>query len=159
MDTRPTDATPFARPAGVGRTLDVLGTPYIVKVSSAETAGAFCCIEHTLPPGAGVPPHTHAREDEAFYVLAGTVTFEGLPGGPARLAAGATFYGPRGRQHSFRNDTSEPARMLVWFAPGSNLEAMFGELDAATRQAGGAPPMETVVAICARHDVIVAPPQ
>jgi uncharacterized cupin superfamily protein len=27
--------------------------------------------EAVVPPGAGAPPHTHTREDEAFYVLSG----------------------------------------------------------------------------------------
>ena len=159
MDNGTISTVPIARPAGAGRTLDVLGVPYVFKASSAETGEAFCCIEHTLPPGSGVPPHTHAREDEAFYVLTGTVTFESAGQGSMRLGAGSFFYGPRGHNHSFRNEASEPARMLVWCIPGAGMEAMFTEFDAATRAAAGMPPVETIVAIAARYGVAIAPPQ
>jgi quercetin dioxygenase-like cupin family protein len=36
-----------------------------------DTAGAYCLLEVGLAPGMMVPPHTHTREDEAYYILAG----------------------------------------------------------------------------------------
>lgn len=48
--------TAFVRGPGEGSPLNVMGSPYVVKASAAETGDAFCCIECTVQPGAGVPP-------------------------------------------------------------------------------------------------------
>jgi mannose-6-phosphate isomerase-like protein (cupin superfamily) len=153
----PTPIT-VARTAGEGPVLNVLGAPYVLKVTSAETGNRFCCIEHTVAPGAGVPPHTHEHEDEAFYVLEGEVVFDSADRpAPLRLAAGSLFYGPRGLQHTFRNEGTVDARMLVVCNPGSGIERMFTEMDAAGRRAGGTPAMDEISAIAARAGIVIAP--
>lgn len=153
----PEAAKGFVSEAGEGRALDVLGSPYLFKATSAETGGRFCCIECTIPPGAGAPPHTHSNEDEAFFVLSGEIVVE-EEGSTHRLGARSFFLGPRGRQHSFRNETDAEARILVFCTPGVGMEQMFGAMDAATVAAGGMPPVEEIVAIAARHGVAIAPP-
>ena len=156
--TLETTARPVARAGGEGASLDVLGSPYLIKAHAAETGGAFCCIECTVPPGTGVPPHTHTHEDEAFYVLAGEIVVESADAaGPLRLGAGAFFFAPRGRRHAFRNEGASPARLLVLALPGAGLERMFREMDAAGRRSGGAPSMEEITAIAANAGVIIAP--
>jgi hypothetical protein len=75
-----------------------------------------------------------------------------------RFGAGSFFFGPRGRQHSFRNESSVEARMLVICAPGAGIERMFTDIDAAGRRSGGAPPLEEIFAIAARAGVAIAPP-
>ena len=74
-------AEPFVREPAAGSTLNVLGVTHIYKATAAETGGSFSLWEAVFPPGAGAPPHIHAREDEAFYVLSGqlTIEFEGEP--------------------------------------------------------------------------------
>jgi mannose-6-phosphate isomerase-like protein (cupin superfamily) len=147
----------IARAADEGHTLNVLGAPYVLKATSAETGNRFCCIESTIAPGAGVPPHTHEHEDEAFYVLAGEIVFDSADRpAPLRLAAGSFFYGPRGLQHSFRNEGKVDARMLVFCSPGSGMERMFTEMDAAGHRAGGMPEMDEILAIAARAGVVIA---
>lgn len=148
---------PIACAAGGGRVLMVLGAPYVIKASAADT-GSFCCIESEVPPGAGVPPHTHAGEDEAFYVLSGTITFETAGLGTQRLGPGSLFFGPRGIEHTFRNETGETARMLVYISPGAGMEAMFGEIDAAGRVSKGPLSGEVVADIAARYGITFAPP-
>ncbi len=37
-----------------------------MKLSSADTGGAFFLFETAVPPGRGVPPHVHSREDEVL---------------------------------------------------------------------------------------------
>lgn len=59
---------PFIREPSAGTTLNVLGVTHIYKAAAAETQGSFSLWEALVPPGAGPPPHTHTREDEAFYV-------------------------------------------------------------------------------------------
>jgi quercetin dioxygenase-like cupin family protein len=148
--------TPFSRSAGEGPMLNVLGSPYVFKATAAETGDRFCCIEHAVPSGSGVPPHTHSREDEAFYVLAGEIVFASADQPrPLRLGAGSFFFAPRGRQHAFRNESGSDARLLVFCMPGANLERMFTKMDAAGSR--GAPPsMEEIVAIAARAGVDIA---
>lgn len=157
MDAEARAAGPFVREPGVGPTLNVLGVTHIYKATGEETGGTFSLWEDVVPPGAGAPPHTHAREDEAFYVLSGEIVIE-IEGeaAPRRVAAGGFFFGPRGRRHGYRNVSDEPARMLVLCAPSCGLDRMFAELDAAT--ATGKPELAEVAAITAKYGVTIEPP-
>lgn len=150
-------AQSFVLAPAAGSALNILGVTHTCKVTAAETAGAFSLWEDVVPPGAGVPPHTHAREDEAFYVLSGefVIELEGEPA-PHRVAPGGFFFGARGRRHAYRNVSNEPARLLVLSVPGSGLDQMFGELDAATT--ARTTDLATLAAICARYGVIIEPP-
>jgi quercetin dioxygenase-like cupin family protein len=157
MDAKVTAAEPFVREPAAGSTLNVLGVTHIYKATGAETAGSFSLWEAVVPPGAGAPPHTHAREDEAFYVISGelVIEFEGEPA-PHRLASGGFFFGARGRRHAIRNIGDKPARVLILCAPSCGLDQMFAELDAAT--AAGMPEMGRLVAIAAKYGVTIEPP-
>ncbi|PAQ03019.1 cupin domain-containing protein [Mesorhizobium sp. M6A.T.Ce.TU.002.03.1.1] len=157
MDAKVTAAEPFVREPATGSTLNVLGITHIYKATGAETAGSFSLWESVVPPGAGTPPHTHAREDEAFYVLSGelVIEFEGEPA-PHRVAPGCCFFGPRGRRHAIRNVGDKPARVLVLCAPSCGLDQMFGELDVAT--AADMPEMAKLMAIAAKYGVTIEPP-
>lgn len=89
--------------------------------TSAPTGGAFALAEVTFRPGAEPPLHLHVREDEAFFVLDGEVTFMvGLD----RVDAGAGDYvfAPRGVPHGFAAGTPE-VRMLILLTPGGLEEA------------------------------------
>lgn len=155
--TREAAAMSVARARGEGASLDILGSPYLVKAHAAETGGAFCCIESTLPPGAGAPPHTHTREDEVFYVLEGELVFViGDEAAPVRRGAGSFLFSPRGQLHGFRNEGPGVARLLVLALPGAGLERMFHEMDVAGRRIGGVPSMEEITAIAARAGVVIA---
>ena len=96
MDTEAKATAPFVREPAAGSTLNVLGITQIHKATGAETAGAFSLWEAVVPPGAGAPPHTHTREDEAFYVLSGEllIEFEGEPA-PRQVATGGFFSAQR----------------------------------------------------------------
>jgi mannose-6-phosphate isomerase-like protein (cupin superfamily) len=99
----------FVRGPGEGSPLNVLGSPYVVKASAAETGDAFCCIECTIPPGAGVPPHTHTREHEAFYVLAGEIVVSSVERAPAHF--------PQREQ----GDGAHSCHLHTWRRHGSNV--------------------------------------
>jgi mannose-6-phosphate isomerase-like protein (cupin superfamily) len=155
MTAQSREPLPFIRQAGEGPTMNVLGMTHVYKAMSVETGDAFSIWEAIVPPGHGAPPHTHAREDEAFYVLSGELTIE-LEGEPVRAGPGTFFFGRRGRQHAIRNATNEDVRALILCTPGAGLDRMFGELDAAS--AAGMPPVETIVEIAGRADVAIATP-
>src|SRR4051794_23959885 len=150
-------AEPFVREPAAGSTLNVLGSTHIYKATGAETGGSFSLWEAVFPPGAGAPPHTHSREDEAFYVLSGEllIALEGEPE-PRRVGPGGFFFGARHWRHAVRNDSDQPARVLILSAPSCGLDQMFAELDAAT--AAGKPEGGTIVAICAKYGVAIEPP-
>ncbi|RRI02064.1 cupin domain-containing protein [Mesorhizobium tamadayense] len=157
MDAKAATAEPFVRQPAVGSTLNVLGVTHIYKATGAETAGSFSLWEDVVPPGAGAPPHTHAREDEAFYVLSGEIQieFEGEPA-PRRVGPGGFFYGARHRRHGYRNVGDQPARVLVLCTPSCGLDQMFAELEAAT--ISGMPEMAKLAAITAKYGVTMGPP-
>jgi quercetin dioxygenase-like cupin family protein len=122
--------------SGQGETVWVLADRYTIKIGGADTSGAFACIEGLVPPGGGPPPHTHAREDESFYVLEGELTFFS-EWGEFAAGPGAFMYLPRGRPHHFRNTGNTWARVLIVVAP-AGLENLF--LEVGVRQAGRTPP-------------------
>ncbi|TIQ36060.1 MAG: cupin domain-containing protein [Mesorhizobium sp.] len=156
MDAKAATAEPFVRQPSAGSTLNVLGVTHIYKATGAETAGSFSLWEDVVPPGAGAPPHTHEREDEAFYVLSGEIQieFEGEPA-PRRVGPGGFFYGARHRRHGYRNVGDQPARLLVLCTPSRGLDQMFAELEAAT--VSGKPDMAKLAAITAKYGVTLDP--
>jgi quercetin dioxygenase-like cupin family protein len=157
MDANATAAESFVREPAAGSRLNVLGATHIYKATAVETGGSFSLWEAVFPPGAGAPPHTHTREDEAFYVLSGEllIEFDGEPA-PHRVEPGGFFFGARGRRHAVRNVGAEPARVLILSAPSCGLDQMFAELDAAT--AAGMPDMAKLAAICVKYGVTIEQP-
>jgi quercetin dioxygenase-like cupin family protein len=96
-----------------------------VKAGAEDTAGALGLVETVIPAGHSTPLHVHADEDEAFYVLAGTVDF--VCGEKTfRAESGAFAYLPRGIPHTFLGISEEPSRVLVLLLPGG-LEEAFAE--------------------------------
>jgi quercetin dioxygenase-like cupin family protein len=156
VETKRAAAVPFFQEPRAGSTLNVLGVTHIYKVTAAETAGSFSLWEAIVPPGAGAPPHTHSREDEAFYVVSGEllIDVEGEPK-PRRVAAGGFFFGARGFRHAIRNASDQPALVLILCAPGHGLDRMFAELHAATT---ADLPIGDLVAIAAKYGVSIEPP-
>src|SRR6266496_500678 len=72
-------------PPGQGHLLTARGNVMAFKAVAEQTGGDFSLMERTVPPGARTPPpHRHVTCSEAFFVLAGTVTFRlggAVPGG------------------------------------------------------------------------------
>jgi quercetin dioxygenase-like cupin family protein len=106
------------------------GGPLTFKVRGAQTGGVLTALENVIAPGDGPPLHTHAAEDEAWYVIAGELRFQ-LGDEHAAAPAGSFVFVPRRTPHCFVNAGSEPARILVLFTP-SGMERFFdrfAELD------------------------------
>jgi quercetin dioxygenase-like cupin family protein len=81
-------------------------------VDVAETGGAYGITEHLITAASNPPLHRHLDEDEAFYVLEGTVEVE-IDGVVATATPGTYAFAPRGVPHTFRV-VSPAARMLVF---------------------------------------------
>ena len=110
---------------GEGRTVAVVGDVYRFLATGEDTNGKYAQWEAIVPPGGGPPLHVHSWEDEGFYVLEGEITFTI---GDKRLVASAGMFAnmPVGTPHSFKNESSKPAKMLISVAP-AGLEKMFFE--------------------------------
>lgn len=100
-----------------GARLNVLGVRHTVKVAPQDSGEDFSLHEFVVPAGSyGPPPHVHTQEDEAFYVLEGTLSFQ-LGEKSIRAEAGTAVFAPRGIVHRFWNDTVKDARALVYVTP------------------------------------------
>ena len=77
-------------------------------------------------PAAGRPAHVHTREEEAFFVLRGRLTFR-LDDAVVEVGPGTFLNVPRGTKHRFSNDSASEAEMIFWFAP-AGIEGLFDEL-------------------------------
>jgi quercetin dioxygenase-like cupin family protein len=130
MDTTTELPTWFAALAGEGEDVWFLQNRMTVKATAETTGGLFGLVESSIAPGASPPLHVHRREVEAFWVLAGRVTFrtgdETIEAGP-----GSFVFLPRDVPHTFRVEGDEPAHMLTLLTPGGG-ERFFLE--------GGRPP-------------------
>jgi quercetin dioxygenase-like cupin family protein len=73
----------------------------VIKATGADTGGQMAILEVTEPPGAEAPRHVHHKEDEAFWVLEGEVTFE-VGGTTIPATQGDYAFGPRDVPHSYR---------------------------------------------------------
>jgi mannose-6-phosphate isomerase-like protein (cupin superfamily) len=108
-----------------GKTIGVVGDVYRFLVTGEETNGRYALWEAIVPPGGGPLPHIHSREEEGFYILEGEITVH--VGDQRLLATTGVFVNmPVGTPHSFKNEGSRPARMLISVAP-AGLEQMFFE--------------------------------
>ena len=130
------------------------------KARGADTEGAFALFEFRADRNAEPPPHIHHGEDEAWYVLEGSVTFH--VGGRAFEAPTGTFvYGPRGVPHHL-TITSPEARVLTIVSP-AGFEGFFeevGEPEAALElPSPAAPDVERVMRAAARYrcEILGAP--
>ncbi len=98
-----------------GERLSWMGEPTLLKITGEQSGGLYAMAEIVSTPEGFVPLHVHRREDEAFYVLDGEVTFtigdQVVEAGPGSFA-----FGPRDVPHRYTVLTPT-ARMLMLFSP------------------------------------------
>lgn len=128
-----------------GTTVDYLAT-------GASTDGLFGLYRWNMSAEHGGPdPHFHRTIHESFYVLHGTVRiFDGRRWVDA--GAGDFVHVPPGGIHGFRNESGNPASMLIHFAPGAPREGYFEGLAEFTRS--GRPSDEEMADFYRGHDNI-----
>lgn len=158
----PTPAKLHVNKPGEGHCISVVGDLYRFLVTGAQSGGRYALWEATVPPGGGPPLHVHSREDEAFLILEGEMTFRAgddtLVAGPGTLLSL-----PPGLKHAFRNNSDRPVRMLILIAP-AGLEKMFEETGVAmpNAQAQPLPPsheeIERLLKAAPRYGVTIFPP-
>jgi quercetin dioxygenase-like cupin family protein len=87
-----------------------------IKATAAETGGQMTIVEVTEHPGTEAPLHVHHRDDEAFWILEGDVTFE-VGDQTIEASAGDYVFGPRDIPHRFTVG-DRGCRMLFILVPG-----------------------------------------
>jgi mannose-6-phosphate isomerase-like protein (cupin superfamily) len=99
------------RPPGAGHRV---GNVEFLARTADTPRFTFGIIE--IAPGRVLDAHRHQDEDDAFYILEGTMTFDL---GEERVTAGrGTFVlVPPGVEHGFRNESGDVVRMLNLHAP------------------------------------------
>jgi len=119
--------------------------------TGASTNGAFGLYRWEMGPvPGGASPHFHRTMTESFYVLSGAVMFYN----GADWTEGTTgdfLFVPEGGIHAFRNESGEPATMLILFTPGAPRESYFEEL-ADIRAQGRELSAEEWTELYLRHD-------
>ncbi len=117
---------PTLRTPAEGRAIAVVGDVYRFLATAEDTNGKYAVWEAIVPPGGGPPPHVHSREEEGFYILEGEIIVR--VGEQRIVATPGTFANmPVGAWHSFKNESGQPAKMLISVAP-AGLEQMFFEV-------------------------------
>ena len=111
------------------------GDEYRYLATGKDTDGGYFLVEARVPPAGGPPLHRQTREEEAFYVLEGELTFYGE--GEAIVAGPGTYLNvPKGARHRFRNNGERPARMLFFFTP-AGIEGLFDDFARIDAPRGG----------------------
>jgi len=148
--------------AGQGRSFWVIGDLYTFLATGEDTNGAYALIHVLVPPGSGPPPHIHRREDEAFFVLEGQMSFQ-VDGRKISAAAGAWVTLPKGTLHAFKNTGSTPAKMLILVNP-SGLEKFFEEVGREATDRSSEPPafspadLEKLLAVAPKYGLEIQLP-
>ncbi|WP_344440838.1 cupin domain-containing protein [Kitasatospora nipponensis] len=113
----PTDPAVSVVGPGEGETI-VLGTTRMrVLEDGSHTGHRLAIAESVLAPHTqGPPQHRHARHDEGFYILSGTVRFT-VGDKDHDATAGTLVMVAPGTPHTFANVSDQPAVMLSTFTP------------------------------------------
>ncbi|MBK9124410.1 MAG: quercetin 2,3-dioxygenase [Chloroflexi bacterium] len=156
ISNRVNKAEPKFVPSDEGEARWWMGSLAVIKASGADTGGQMAIIEITEPPGAEAPLHVHQREDEAFWILEGTVTFEV---GSSKIDAGAGDYvfGPRGCPHRYTVGEAG-CRMLFIVTPGGFEKLIVDMSEPAGRRtlpppSDEMPDFEKIAAIAASYGI------
>lgn len=121
---------------GSERMFSLFGEPTRLHATAAQTGGSIGIWESDIPPGRGVGRHRHTREDEVFYVLAGTFRFS-CGDEEHVLGQGGRITLPRNVSHAWVNIGDAPGRLLSIVTPGG-----FEEFFLAAEARGLRPPQD-----------------
>jgi mannose-6-phosphate isomerase-like protein (cupin superfamily) len=102
----------------------------------ASTEGDFGLYRVDMGPRSpGPSTHFHRTISESFFVLSGSVQlFNGERW--IRAKEGDFLYVPAGGLHAFKNESEDPASMLLLFAPGAPREEYFEKVAEVAKRGG-----------------------
>ncbi|WP_026809307.1 cupin domain-containing protein [Arenibacter latericius] len=131
-----------------GEVLNVIGDIQTHKLSGKDTGNQIAEWVNNVPPGVGIPPHIHTKEDEIFRVVKGQV--EIMVGGEITiLNEGDIAFAPKNIPHSWKVIGTKNAQMCTSAFP-AGIEEMFMEL---SKLPEGPPDFDKVAEICGKHGI------
>lgn len=147
-------------PTGAGDTVSVIGEHFTFKVTQADTNGTFSMIEMLAFPGGGPPPHTHPSA-ETFVILDGDIVITGVEQGTPyqiQASAGDTVYIPAGEPHTYSAVGDRPARTMLIFSPGLEMEQFFREAGIPATGDVTPPEIGVMISLAEKHGMVFLPP-
>lgn len=121
---------------------------------SQWTRGTHCILDQIVPSGLFTPVHTHTDEDQAVFVIEGSLTCW-VDGEREALATGDYAFRPAGLPHSLWNASDAPVRMLEITSPGERFEEYIGKVSALVDS--GAADADTIAALAADYGISFDP--
>jgi quercetin dioxygenase-like cupin family protein len=106
---------PYALNSGEGWVYR-FGVDFIVKAGEVQSGSGAAFLEYITRQGEEPPAHTHHTEDEMFYVLEGSITFQ-CGEESFDLEKGGFICLPHGIKHGYIIRSPEPVRLIVVTAP------------------------------------------
>ena len=103
-------------PPGGGPNYDWTRDHTFVKVSAADTGGAYALMEDNLKKEFALGLHLHRQHAETFYILDGDVNFH-IDGDWIVAKTGACVHIPPGVPHAVDLPSGGTGRMLMIFQP------------------------------------------
>ena len=119
-------------PPGGGHGYDWSKDHTFVKVSSADTGGAFALMEDNLKLEFALGLHLHRQHAETFYILDGEINFY-IDGDWMAAAPGTCIHIPPGVPHAVDLPQGGTGRMLMIYQP-SGFDRYLAELATMTEQ-------------------------
>jgi quercetin dioxygenase-like cupin family protein len=154
---------PYVLSQGEGQAIWFLGTLVNIKAVGENTHNAFALLESVNPPGTEPPPHIHHHQDEALYILEGTMTIH-CGDRTWKATAGSFVFLPRGIVHSFTVEGGTPAKVLILTSPSgpSGFEHFVQEMGEPAKEQvlppAGAPDMEKLLSLPAKYHLEIRGP-
>lgn len=135
---------------GEGQSFVLKGIHVAPKVTGEDNGGAYCLIEHAVPPGLGSPAHVCRKVRTAYYVVEGE--FSVVLGEETKIAAaGACVIVPEGTVSSFENIGDGEGTLLAAHSPAGHELFLLGW----SQLARGDPDPERMKALCDKHGVTI----
>lgn len=117
----------YMLPSREGRDIAAIGLGITMKTDGKSTHDAYSMFEYAIPAEtSGPPPHIHTREDESFICIAGRLDVH-LGGEDFVIEHGDYLFLPRNVVHTFKNSSTEEARVISVVSP-AGLEAYYQAL-------------------------------
>ncbi len=117
---------------GEGANYDWTKDHTFVKVSAADTGGAYSLMEDNLKREFSLGLHLHRQHAETFYILDGNVDFY-IDGDWMTASPGATIHIPPGTPHAVVLPDGQTGKMLMVFQP-SGFDQYLAELARMTEE-------------------------
>ncbi len=114
-------AAPYTRRLGGEESYWTMGYLMTWLAEGKDTGGSYSLVEVVARQGTEPPPHTHANEDEAYYILEGEMAFH-VGEQTIEARPGDYVWLPRGVQHAPVVKTPE-VRVLITITPAGLEEA------------------------------------